>query len=184
MYWYTYIPSSNVLHRRVIDTSYLFQLLNESPSSAPSLRDISETYLGTKMGVIHDSVEDAKSSMLAVLKILANGLPAPISRGSTYGGNDSALSLLVHRIPSNCTAENLTQMFVTNAFIVPSKILSINYGADKNTNNGKATVVFETVQHADLAFETLSGPNRADKSNRPQKRVYLKGGGYLCVRKY
>ena len=41
---------------------------------------------------------------------------------------------------------------------------------------------FSSEAHAALAFESLAGPNRPDKSGRPQKRVYLKGGGYICVR--
>jgi hypothetical protein len=166
-------------HRCIIDTSYIFQLTNE-PNSIPSLRDISESYLGTKLNVIHDSVQDAQAAMMIVNKVFVNGLPQSIGRGVPQ----EQCNLLVHRIPANCTTENISQLFITNTFIVPTKVHPIITNTQDNAAAGKSTVTFESAKHADLAFETLAGPNRPDKSNRPQKRVYLKGGGYMCVRKF
>ena len=102
-------------------------------------------------------------------------------------------SLLIHRIPEFCTVEMLRQMIINNTQVVPAEILPITRGADAasppvSTGSaavpiGKTTVTFSTQQHADLAFDTIPGPNKPDKSNRAQKRVYLRGGGYICIRK-
>jgi len=57
-------------------------------------------------------------------------------------------------------------------------------GGKGDAATGKATAVFPSAQHADLAFDSIAGPNRPDKSGRAQKRIYFKsGGGYICVRK-
>jgi hypothetical protein len=103
------------------------------------------------------------------------------------------MSLLVHRIPESCTQEHIHKMFVNNCNIVPSKVLQITkisngegHASPAGSTSGalgKTTVLFSSKEHAILAFESISGPNRPDKNNRAQKRVYLKGGGYICIRK-
>ena len=100
-------------------------------------------------------------------------------------------------------------MMITNTQIVPVSIQPINYNDnsnDSNSNhnnksphsrggnkyqkpsapqpNGRTVISFATKQHCDLAFDAIPGPNRPDKANRDQKRIYLKGGGYVCIRKY
>lgn len=49
-------------------------------------------------------------------------------------------------------------------------------------DRGKSVVIFKSQEHANLAFQSISGPVRPDNNNKPQKRVYLKAGGYLAVR--
>ena len=188
-------------HTNVVDTAYLFTLENE-PGAAPSLRDVSEQILGTKLSDTHDSVEDARASLYAAAVLLVRGPQLPLVRRvgnpSTSGnnnnnGNSSATapvgsSLLVHRIPDYCTEQHVQEMIVAYTQVMPAKINPITRGAPSNGEantvpSGKTTIYFASATHCDLAFESIPGPNRPDKQNRDQKRVYFKGGGYICVRK-
>lgn len=194
-----------------IDTSYLFEVENE-PGKSPSLRDIAQHVCNITLPATrtHDSVQDAKiavqsvyqlvnktqlqqqqqggaitlASTVAALEVspvvprIVNGLAAP-----------AACCLMVHRIPCAYTVEDVKTMFGTCSFVLPSTIQPITYGQEpkpEDTANasGKTTVIFSTEAHANLAFDSISGPNRPDKQNKAQKRVYLKNGGHICVRKY
>lgn len=140
--------------------------------------------------------------MLAV-NVKNNGKPNPIPRPINSNNNHDDTMLFAHRLPSTMTEDNIRDMIVTLTNIVPTTINTIQFSptAPGNNNNnttnnqssnngvsqlissGKTTIVFSSNSHANLCFETLPGPERLDKGNRPQKRVYLKGGGYICVRK-
>ena len=161
----------------MIDTSYLYTLHNES--GAPSIRDISAQIFGIKLPDTHDSVQDAMASLRAALYIARKGSHPPIHRTRN---ESEASSLLCHKIPDICTEDHIRQMFAELTCVLPTSISTIVRGSTQGT--GKTTVRFASVRHADLAFESLVGPIRQEKSNREQKRVYLKGGGHLCVRKY
>lgn len=163
-------------HQCVLDTAYVFKLQNE-PNSSPAMRDIAESVLGMTLDVVHDSVKDAQCALFAARHLFLHGVPSPIARSGVVEH-----SLLVHRIPSIMNENHIKEMFISNTFVVPTQIVPIVFSSD-NTPSGKTTVMFETVKHSDLAFDTLAGPNRPDKANRAQKRVYIKGGGYICVRK-
>jgi len=170
----------------VIDTAYLYELENQSGAS-PSLRDICENVLSLKLPDIHDSVLDARVALQAALVYLLNGPTSPIQRLSS-----SPCSLFVHRIPDFCTVDQIKQLFVTHTHVAPREVLPIENSAaaecdissSNSSANKKTTVHFLTQEHSELAFDTLAGPDRPDKFNRSQKRVYLKGGGYICVRKF
>jgi len=100
-------------------------------------------------------------------------------------GVDGSRELLVHRIPDNCTESDVYNMMLNYTHVVPTSVPSITRGessAGALTGSGKTNVQFLTSEHCRLAFESIAGPNRPDKSNKPQKRVYLRGGGYICVR--
>ena len=161
----------------MIDTSYLYTLHNET--GAPSIRDISSQIFDIKLPDTHDSVQDAMASLRAALFIARHGSHPPIYRTRN---ESEASSLLCHKIPDFCTEEHIRQLFAELTSILPTNISIISRGSTQGT--GKTTVRFASVKHADLAFESLVGPIRHEKSNREQKRVYLKGGGHLCVRKY
>lgn len=175
-------------HGVVVDTAYLYTLEGE-PLACPSLRDVSERFLGTKLGEMHDSVRDAQASLYAAHFTLKNGVQLPFPRSGLQLN-----SLLVHRVPDHCSDQDIFNMVLMQAHVAPMTVSPVTKGgpeldspAGKNGassgGTGRTTIVFKTKQHADLAFETIPGPNRPDKSNRPQKRVYLKGGGYICIRK-
>lgn len=137
------------------------------------------------MPEIHDSVLDSQMAMQAALHVKRNGLPEPISRTVPLERlNDvHEASLLVHKIPEVCTNDHIFQMIIANTNIVPLQVLPISRMQTSENSFGKTSVIFSSKAHAELAFASISGPNRPDKNDKPQKRVYLKGGGYICIRK-
>ena len=189
-------------HKNVIDTAYLYTVDNE-PGAAPSLRDISEQILGIKLPETHNSIQDAQAALYAAATLLADGPQPSISRKSSSSSLTKEFSLLIHRVPDYCNEEQLHHMIIDYTYIVPIKVNTIirgdsgsssgSNGNDNKNNNdyqkkgdipsGKTMITFSTQQHRDLAFESIVGPNRPDKQNRPQKRIYFKGGGYICIRR-
>jgi len=180
-------------HKNVIDTAYLYTLENE-PGAAPSLRDISEQILGIKLPETHNSIQDAQAALYAAANLLAYGPQPSIIRKTGISSSSSSItkefSLLIHRIPDYCTEQQLHNMIIDYTYIVPLKVNIIIRG-DKNNDmikkgdipSGKTNITFSSQQHRDLAFDSIVGPNRPDKQNRPQKRIYFKGGGYICIRR-
>lgn len=94
-------------------------------------------------------------------------------------------SLLVHRIPEYVTDDHIKSMIINHTYILPTSMSSLVRGESNSATDpvGKVTIYFLTQQHADLAFETIQGAIKPDKKNRPQKKVYLQGGGHVYVRK-
>jgi hypothetical protein len=171
-----YFALLSVADSMAVDTSYLYSLVNES--GAPSIRDISEQIFKLKLPDTHDSVLDAQAALKAAAYLAKNGPSPPINRSSADRELDS---LLCHKIPTYLTEEQIRQMLIESTHIVPVDVSPIIRGSGADA--GKATIKFLSAKHADLAFEAISGPVRPEKSNREQKRVYLKGGGYICIRK-
>ena len=176
-------------HKTIIDTAYLFPLVNE-PYASPSLRDISEQCLAVKLPEIHNSVIDARASLQAAYYYIRNITVPLITRTASQSTLSPNASLLIHKIPSSCKEEDLYQMFISHTSIAPLNISPITFdnntemnGMIYQTATGKCSVSFLTDKHADLAFETVFSPVKPDKSNRPQKRVYLCTGGFICIRK-
>jgi hypothetical protein len=85
----------------------------------------------------------------------------------------------VHRLPVNTLPEHISEMFLAYTSIRPKNIPDIAFAGQQ----GKCNVEFASSEHAELAYATLVGDERADKTGKMQKRVGLKGGGYVCVRK-
>jgi hypothetical protein len=101
--------------------------------------------------------------------------------------NPKLKELLIHRIPATLLEKDIFSMLTTHTNIIPSHIDPITRqsgGSSSGADNGKTCIRFSTVTHCNLAFDSISGPNRPDKSGHPQKRVYLKSGGYINVRKF
>lgn len=148
----------------------------------PSLRMVAEQVLGFQLVDSHDSVKDACTSLYAAAYVAQNG-PVSVARKAAAGSGEGA-ALLIHRLPDFCKEDHLLRVLIAYTNIVPTKVSPIIKGEEKSSEPiGKSTVYFSTQQHADLAFESIAGPVRPDKQNRPQKRIYLKGGGYIYVRK-
>ncbi len=170
-------------NRLVVDTSYLYTLENE-PNQSPSIRDISEAVLGNTMENVHDSIRDAEAALRAAEYILQTGSAPAVPRSAASLARQSGAALLIHRIPQGFTTETLSEMIVNLCAVIPTSVQNISWSHDSAGNDlGKALVYFPSREHCDLAFEALPGPNRPDKTNKPQKRSYLQGGGYICIRK-
>merc|ERR1712146_312644 len=93
--------------------------------------------------------------------------------------NQNGHQLFVHRIPKVCKTENLSSMFLKHTNIQPTEIEKIQYSG----STGKTHVNFKSARHANLAFDTLEGNSEEEKSGRLQKKVYLRNGDYIRVRK-
>lgn len=193
------LKSLRLSHNLVIDTAYLYS--NEKrPNQAPSLRDVSTSILGNKISDIHDSAQDARAALHAAMYLLMSDDVSALTKGAKgdkgeTSGVAESQQLLVHRIPEFCTEAHISQMILDYAKVVPAQVLQINRGNVQGPGDGKGgdeprgktTVEFTSDRHAALAFDSIVGPNRPDKSGRDQKRIYFKsqrGGGYICVRKF
>ena len=186
-------------HDNCIDTSYLYEVENE-PGAAPSMRDVCEHILGTKLKDIHDSVEDAQGALKAALFLLVQGVAGkstpviPRLSGNSTASNISS-TFLAHRLPAHCTRDDLYKLIIKYTKIIPDEISDVSGPVatgkvrkpsgrgkaritvterDDDQAVGRATITFSSEKHALFAFEQIPGPNRPDKSGRAQKRVYLK----------
>ena len=199
-------------HGCVVDTAMLYSHAaiatadegnGEGSSSGgltPSLRNLAHGVLGGReMPEVHDSVNDARVALACAQYYVDMGgkvntidkvykrsdRPNNNSSSSTPGGGRNGSDqqhtaiLLVHRLPVNTLPEHLTEMFLAYSSIRPKSVPDIAYTGV----HGKCHVEFTSAAHAELAYSTLVGEERADKTGKMQKRVGLKGGGYVCVRK-
>ena len=181
-------------HTKCIDTAYLYTVEGEL-GAAPSMRDVSESIIGDKLNDWHDSLTDAKASLRAAayLLIYDKEMPeVPRIHSATMGA-----SLLVHRIPENCADVDIFKMISTYTNVNPNDITAVLKGGEpdpinENGHRDKVNALFASKAHADLAFDSIPGPNRPDKTGRAQKRVYYSRsansgkndkGGYICIRK-
>lgn len=184
------LKSLHFYHTKVIDTAYLYTVENE-PGASPSMRDVSQHILGTTLPEVHNSVLDARCALQATIYLLVFGDATPCPRTSALA---AAHSLLVHRLPEGCSDEDIYKMIARYTNVLPSDIAGLvgkgdTEGAENGTGGGrdKVNVIFSSVSHAELAFDSIPGPNRPDMSGRAQKRVYYKQSGnksgYICIRK-
>jgi hypothetical protein len=161
----------------------LYTIENE-PNSLLSLRDIAKHLYDQKLSIHHDSVQDAQVSLMLALHVKNNGPPAPIPRSSSHTNTIDETMLFVHRLPLSMTEDLIREMFIVITNLVPTIVNPIHHSATtQQTPTGKTNVVFASAAHANLCFDALPGLDRPDKGGRSQKRVYLQGGGYICVRK-
>eukprot|EP01039_Chlorochromonas_danica_P010385 gene10385-11502_t len=170
-------------HKRCIDTAFLCPVENNSRSSLMGLRLIIEKLMGLKLPDTHDSVQDARAALLVAAYVGSRGTPVNLSFRDR-DREDTSTQLMVHRIPLGCTEEDLRAMLLAYTHVEPVKISTITHNVTLPTDpTGKAYVSYASQKHLDLAFDSLHGPVRNDNAQRPQKRIYLKKGGYICVRK-
>lgn len=177
---YNDLKALHLNHGKCIDTAYLFPMDNESEHSRPSLKLVAEQLLCLAVPEPHDSIMDSKVALYAGAFALEVGCVTIKRSASTL----EQPSLLVHRIPDYCTEEHIKSMVMAYTNVIPASVSPIVRG-DANAPEpvGKATIFFTTQAHADLAFESILGQIKLDKKNRPQKRIYLQGGGHVYVRK-
>jgi hypothetical protein len=133
----------------------------------------------------HDSVNDALVAVECLRHYLdQDGKVDPVERTarrkSTADGGGGGCQLFVHRIPPACQATHVEQMFLEHTSIQPAKVDPIEFASGAT---GKTMVHFRSTCHANLAFDTLKGKPDTDPTMRLQKKVFLKTGGYIRVRK-
>ena len=70
-------------------------------------------------------------------------------------------------------------MFLEHTSVSPEDVEEIEFSGKK----GKTYAIFRSPRHATLAFDTLSGQAEKETSGRLQKKIYLKDGDFVRVRK-
>jgi RNA exonuclease 1 len=165
----------NMEHHCVADSSFLFHA-NDSTSASVSLKDLVASIFQKVMPDTHDSVNDARKALECVVHwVTKDGNVDAIERTPRHKGHQ----LFVHRIPKQCQAQHLINMLLKHTSVEPTEVDVIEYSGE----SGKTHVTFTSTRHASLAFDTLEGASEEDKSGRLQKKVYLRNGGYVRVRK-
>ncbi len=169
------LAALNMEHYCVADSSFLF-FAKDSTSASVSLKDLVLSIFKKEMPDTHDSVNDARKALQCVLHwVEKDGDVETIERTAKNKGNQ----LFVHRVPKQCKTHHLTNMFLKHTSIEPSSAEDIEYSGE----TGKTYVAFRSARHASLAFDTLEGTAEPDKSGRLQKKVFLRNGDYVRVRK-
>ena len=176
-----------MIHYCVCDTALLYKHV-DADDGTPSLKNLAFGVLKREMPNVHDSVNDARVALeCAQHYVTKNGIVDGIekvysrsnsSRTKLTDSADTAM-LLVHRLPTSTQPQHISEMFVAYTYVKPKSVADINFSG----NFGKCHVEFTTMEHAELAYMSLVGDEREDKTGKKQKRVGLKGGGYVCVRK-
>ena len=188
-------------HATVVDSACLYTAA-DSETAMVSLRDIVAHILKIDMPEKHDSVNDARMAFKAVdhyraKKGKVEGVPRSTmanAKSNSFNGlraSDYESQLFVHRIPKNaCDEAQLLQMFLSYTNVQPVKVDEIEYGNNNNTSSsdqantsGKTHVHFSSGRHGNLAFDSLEGKAVADASGRLQKKIFLKNGNYIRIRK-
>jgi RNA exonuclease 1 len=173
------LAALNMEHYCNVDSAFLFTVKDE-PNATPSLRDLAMGICQREMPDTHDSVNDARVALLCLEEgyLKKNGKPEPVPR-SFPPKKKSSCELLVHRIPKGLKPEHIQKMFLTHSSIQTTEVAEIEFGKD----SGKTLATFASADHANLAFKSIEGEEKPDKTGRMQKRVYLKSGGYVQIRK-
>jgi RNA exonuclease 1 len=165
----------NMEHHCVADSSFLFQA-TDSTSASLSLRDLVSSILEKEMPETHDSVNDSRKALQCVAHwVEKDGNVEPIERTRANKNHQ----LFIHRVPKQCQGQHLKSMFLKHTSVDPTDVDPIEFSGETGTTH----VTFKTSRHANVAFDTLEGVAEQDKSGRLQKKVYLRNGDYVRVRK-
>ncbi|KAL7437347.1 hypothetical protein ACHAXM_008038 [Skeletonema potamos] len=169
-------------HHTNVDTAMLY-VSKDDDGGTPSLKNLAINVLKKQMPEVHDSVNDAKIALdCAEYYRSKGGNVAPVEKvftRKTRSDPADTTMLLVHRLPTTTQPNHLVEMFLAYTSIKPKNVPDIIFSG----SHGKCNVEFTTKEHAELAYINLAGEEREDKTGKKQKRVSLKGGGYVCVRK-
>jgi RNA exonuclease 1 len=172
------LAAINMEHDVVADSSFLFTA-KDAPEAAVSLKDAVMSILNEEMPETHDSVNDARKALACVSHWMERDGKVDLVERSKRHHHHTGNKLFVHRIPTMCKADHLKNMFLKHTDIQPTDVDEIQFSGQ----TGKTHVVFKSARHADLAFDTLDGTAEEEKSGRLQKKVYLRNGDYVRVRK-
>jgi RNA exonuclease 1 len=167
-------------HYCVADSACLFKA-QDSPTATVGLRDLAASVLKKAMPEKHDSVNDARMALACVKHYMEKDGNVEAVQRSYSSKPDYVCQLFVHRIPKNvCDESHLARMFLEHTFVKPVEVEEIDFSSGAS---GKTRIVFKTARHANLSFDTLEGKAEPDASGRMQKKVYLRNGSYVRVRK-
>jgi len=166
-------------HHCNADSANLF-VAKDDNNSTPGLKDIAKAVLNEDMPETHDSVNDAITALRCLeFYIEHDGKVEPIERMTQVRNKFASSQLFVHRIPKICSTDHLESLFLNHTWVSPLKIDNI----ELTGQHGKTVVTFKSSRHANLAFFTLEGDQDSDSSGRAQKKVFLRSGSYIRVRK-
>jgi len=165
-------------HHCNVDSALLFKC-KDAPNATCSLKDLARTVMKKDMPNIHCSTNDARTTLLCIEDgyMKTGGKPELVER-SVKAKARPETDLFVHRIPKGCQPEHIANMFLAYTTIKPEEVQDVEYKGD----HGKVHVKFMSAAHASLAFSCLEGEAKEDKGGRLQKRIYLRNGGYCCIR--
>eukprot|EP00804_Cyclotella_cryptica_P018166 CCRYP_005935-RA/>CCRYP_005935-RA protein AED:0.01 eAED:0.01 QI:107/1/1/1/0.5/0.33/3/2235/595 len=181
-----------MVHHCNVDTAMLYSHApddNENNTNGtPSLKNLAHGVLQKTMPNVHDSVNDARVALACAEHYVSkNGKVDVIEKvfARSHSGTRERLKsadtavLLVHRLPRSSQPNHISDMFLAFTCIKPKNVADIVFSG----KHGKCNVEFPTKEHAELAYITLTGGEHEDKTGKKQKRVKLKNGDYVCVRK-
>jgi RNA exonuclease 1 len=181
-----------MVHHCNVDTAMLFSHPEDddiNKNSTPSLKNLAHGVLSREMPDTHDSVNDARVALLcAEHYVEKNGDVDPVekvfARNHSRGGGErlrhaDTSMMLVHRLPPNSKASHIMDMFLAFTCVKPKNVADVIFSG----KHGKCHVEFTSKEHAELAYISLTGDEHEDKTGKKQKRVKLKNGDYVCVRK-
>jgi RNA exonuclease 1 len=171
------LVSLKMEHHCNVDSAFLFSV-KDAPSATCSLKDLAKTVMGKEMPNIHCSVNDARTALTCIDDgyLKTGGKPEEVVRTVK---NNHRHELFIHRIPKGCKPEHIKNMFLAHTSIQPEDVPDIVFGV----GTGKTTIAFKSPEHANLAFRSLDGEIKPDKTGRLQKRIYLRNRDYLYIRK-
>jgi len=175
------LAALNMEHHCNADSSFLY-FAKGTTTSQVSLKDLVQNIFQKPMPETHDSVNDARKALECYLHwVERDGNVEEIERTQRRTATNPLASsqLFVHRIPKVCKPENLSSMIVKHTDIQPITVDPIEFTG----TFGRTLVTFKSGRHCRLAFETLEGTAEEDPSGRSQKKVYLRDGGHIKVRK-
>ena len=183
-----------MVHHCNVDTAMLYthKENEENANTTPSLKNLAHGVLQRSMPDVHDSVNDARVALACADHYVANnGNVDPVekvfSRSHSRGDStttsrlksaDTSL-LLVHRLPQGSKPSHISDMLLAFTYVKPKHVPEIIFSG----KHGKCHVEFSSREHAELAYVSLSGDEYEDKTGKKQKRVKMKNGDYVCVRK-
>ena len=179
-------------HSRVVDTALLYRASN---GSTASLRELAVGLLGSEQESPHDSVSDARIAYqcaeYAVVGGALEGKPLPtVDKGISgkhghgtrhngksrkerpSGAENAASTLLVHRLPPDCDAALVAELFEAETSVKPAKVSNPEYGGTGGAT-GRCFATFTSPGHCDLAFQSMPGRDEDDPTALPAKRVWL-----------